>query len=266
MKTTHKQNSISRQLSEKLYAALEMERRIIGIKLLRTEEAYRSIDIKELNGSINYCQMAAAASRGHAIKSNQQHVKCSSGIRSLGFDHTDSLNSQGENWVRLGLYENPEVSRRVRGRIEYIAEKTHGILLQPLEFYDDIPDIIMIVTTPYNVMRLTQGYAYHYGNPEEINMIGNQAICLECTAFPYVTGNINISTLCIGTRHQAGWKDTEMAVSIPGSKFVNTVEGVMATINIMESDAKKKAIEERAKKAGIEIGEIKYHYNYYMEC
>lgn len=253
-------------MAKMLYAALDMQRSIIGVKLLTTEQSYQEADAKEPLKPINYCQMVAAASKGKAIKSTQAQIKCSSGIRVLGFDHTDVNNAEGENWIRLGLYKDPDVSRKVRDRIPNIPEKTYGIVVQPLEQYEEIPDVIIIVTDPYNVMRLTQGYAYHHGESKSVSMMGNQAVCLECTAAPYVNDEMNISTLCIGTRHQAGWKGSEMAIGIPGSKFRDTVDGVMATINSMESDAKKARIESELQKAGITHEELRYHYNYYMDC
>ena len=64
----------------------------------------------------------------------------------------------------------------------------------------------MIAANPFNVMRIVQGYAYHYGMLKNVNMIGNQAICLECTARPYVLKDMNVSVLCIGTRHRLAGK------------------------------------------------------------
>lgn len=263
MTTMHRQNNSFQALVQTLYAALDMDRRIIGVKLFHSKSGYQSVNAKELLRPINYCQMTAAASRGNAIKSTRSKINCASGIRVLGFDHTDTCNATGENWIRLGMYKNPDTSREVRGRIGNIPEQTYGIAVQPAEHYETVPDVIMIVTTPYNIMRLTQGYGYHHGEAKNISMVGNQAICLECTAAPYLNDEINISALCIGTRHQAGWKDTEMAIGIPGSKFADVVDGVLATINIMESDAKKNQIEEKMKKAGIDFLPMRYHYNYY---
>ncbi|MGC4018133.1 MAG: DUF169 domain-containing protein [Muricomes sp.] len=243
-----------------------MERSIIGVRLFHTDEDYQNAEARELSRPINYCQMVAAASRGNAIKSKQDHIKCVSGIRVLGFDHTDLKNSAGENWTRLGLYKDAGISKNVRSRISNIPEQTCGILVQPLEKYTGMPDVVLIVTSPYNIMRLTQGYGYHYGEAKQMNMAGNQAVCLECTAAPYVNQDINISSLCIGTRHRAGWKDTEMAVGIPMSKFADIVDGVMQTVNIMESDAKKEQIEKKLIASGIKYEPIRYHYNYYMDC
>lgn len=266
MKKIPRQNKSCEYLGRTLYAMLEMERSLVGVKLIREQEEYDRIEIEELKTPINYCQMAASASRGNRVKAAKEHIKCSSGIRVLGFDPTDNKNSSGENWIKLGMYKEPEVSQKVRGRIDNIPDGTYGILLQPLENYLEMPDIILIVTSPYNIMRLTQGYGYYYGEAKQISMVGNQAICLECTAAPYVNDDINLSSLCIGTRHQAGWKDTEMAMGIPGSKFADVVDGVMATCNIMESDEKKKKIEEKLHQAGIDYEKIRYRYNYYMDC
>lgn len=266
MKKMPRQNKDCKYLSDMLHALLEMERSLVGVKLIRDKGEYDGIKIKELKVPIHYCQMAASASRGHRVKATKEQFHCSSGVRVLGFDHRDDKNSNGENWVNLGLYGEKEVSQAVRKRIDFIPEGTYGILLQPLEEYVEIPDIVLIVTTPYNIMRLTQGYGYYYGEAKQISMVGNQAICLECTAAPYVNQDINISSLCIGTRHRAGWKDTEMAMGIPGSKFADVVDGVMATLNIMESDEKKKRIEKALEEAGILHEKIEYRHNYYMDC
>lgn len=114
-------------------------------------------------------------------------------------------------------------------------------------------------------MRIIQGYAYFYGMPKAIRMIGNQALCLESTARPYVAKDMNVSMLCIGTRHRAGWKDDEMAIGIPREQISNVIEGLLATLNQMESDCNKKNIEEKLKEKNISF-DIRYGCNYYMDC
>lgn len=96
-------------------------------------------------------------------------------------------------------------------------------------------------------------------------MIGNQAICLECTARPIGVKDMNTSMLCIGTRHRAGWKDDEMAVGIPGEQFASVVNGLISTLNQMENDSNKKIIDQKFQEKNISF-EIRYGYNYYMDC
>ncbi|MBO5460448.1 MAG: DUF169 domain-containing protein [Ruminococcus sp.] len=249
----------------KLYCALELERSAVGVKLLRTEEEYKNAEAISLKKPINYCQMVAAATKGNCIKAKKGDFKCKSGERVLGIDPADLKNSHGENWARLGLYQDAEVAGTVRKELVYLTAPCYGVVLAPIEKMKDLPDVVILVVNPYNSMRLIQGYAYSYGMPKSINMIGNQAICLECTARPIGVNDMNISMLCIGTRHRAGWKDDEMALGVPGEQFVNVVNGIMSTLNQMENDSNKKIIEQKFQKKKIPF-EIRYGYNYYMDC
>lgn len=249
----------------KLYCALELGRSAIGVKLLKTEEEYEDIEAISFKRPINYCQMVAAATKGNCIKARKEDFKCKSGVRVLGIDPTDLMNSQGENWVHLGLYRDAEVSRTVRKELVYLTDPCYGVVLAPIEKMKDFPDVVILVVNPYNSMRLIQGYAYTYGMPKSINMIGNQAVCLECTARPIGVKDMNVSMLCIGTRHRAGWKDDEMAIGVPGEQFASVVNGLMSTLNQMENDVNKKIIDQKFQKKNISF-EIRYGYNYYMDC
>ena len=46
---------------DKLYCALELERKVVGINFLATEDDYDKADGIALKKTINYCQMIAAA-------------------------------------------------------------------------------------------------------------------------------------------------------------------------------------------------------------
>ena len=249
----------------KLYASLDLSRKAAGVKLIETEAEFQSIDAVFPQKPIRYCQMVKGACAGHSIKANAGSFSCQSGPRVLGINPADEKNSHGENWARLGLYSSQELSAKVRAGLSYSQQPMYGVLVQPLEKYETPPDVALIVTNPYNIMRITQGYAYSYGMPENINMLGNQAVCLECSARPYVTQDMNISLLCIGTRHLAGWGKDEMAAGIPASQFSKVVDGICQTINIMEDDESKKRIAANFEECKIPF-DVKYQYNYYKDC
>lgn len=250
---------------DKLYCALQLERKAVGVKFFQTEEAYENAKGITLKNPINYCQMVAAVTKGTAIKAKKEDFKCQSGPRVFGMDSGDPKNNHGENWARLKLYNSPELSREVRDGLTYMEEGYTGVALAPIEQWEDFPDVVVIVTNPYNSMRIIQGYAHFYGMPENIRMIGNQAVCLECTARPFAVKDMNVSMLCIGTRHRAGWKDEEMAIGIPKEQFTNVVDGLMGTLNQMENDKNKKIIDAKLKEKDIPF-DIRYGYNYYMDC
>ncbi|MDO4312022.1 MAG: DUF169 domain-containing protein [Eubacteriales bacterium] len=250
---------------DKLYCSLELGRRIVGIKLLKSPDEFEQADAVRLKGAINYCQMVAAAVRGNRIKAKDENFLCRSGARVLGIDPADPKNSRGERWAQLGLYKDEDLSGNIRKELVYSEEKQYGVLVSPIEQMDDFPDVVQIIANPYNCMRIVQGYAYHYGMPKSVNLIGNQAVCLECTGRPYVLKDMNLSLLCIGTRHRAGWNDDEMAVGIPGEQIADVADGLIRTINLMENDQNKAVIEKKLREKNIPL-EIRYHYNYYMDC
>ena len=56
-----------------------------------------------------------------------------------------------------------------------------------------------------------------------------------------------------------------MAIGIPKEQFADVVTGLMSTLNQMESDSNKEIIEKKLKNKNIPF-EIRYGYNYYMDC
>jgi uncharacterized protein (DUF169 family) len=139
----------------------------------------------------------------------------------------------------------------------------YGIAVQPLEEYDAEPDVVLMVTNPYNAMRIMQAYTYAFGYNTSLKMAGNQAICSECTAFPFERNDINVSLLCSGTRFKAKWKDEELALGMPLNRFPSVVEGLYATLDPIEPDHKKREIEKRFEAQGRTGPAIHYGRNYY---
>lgn len=248
----------------KAYACLELERRIVGINLFAAKEDFDAAQGKHPVTDMNYCQAIAAATNGHCIKLEYRTFRCQGGLKALGVSHEDPLNSHGENWCRIGLYDGPERSREIREGLDFLRQDTFGVQISPAESLTNAPDVAIVVGTPYVMMRVSQGYAYHHGFPKSLRFIGNQAFCVECTTRPYITDDINFSMLCIGTRHQAQWKDYEAAVGMPGKMFSVVVDGIWQTVNIMENDENKAKIGSKADAAGLDLS-VRYHYNYYMD-
>lgn len=247
------------------YALLNLDRKIAGVHLVKSEDEFEKMPGVVTKKPMNYCMMVAGATRGHVIKAKEENIKCRSGVRVLGINPADPMNSNGENWTRLGLYKNCEISQKVRKELAYVTEKSIGVVVGEASQLKKA-DVFIIVTNAYNCMRILQGYAYSYGMPHNINMLGNQALCLECTARPYVTKDINVSMLCIGTRHRANWGDNEMAVGIPAEMFDNVIDGIYQTANIMESNENKKVIGEKFQELPDDKIKLQMNYNYYMKC
>jgi uncharacterized protein (DUF169 family) len=247
----------------RLNCALDLARKAVGIKFLHTEEEYRLADAKPVTAPINYCVMVRLATQVRALKAIGNNLACLAGARALGLKEIDAYHRSGQNGKKLGLYHDMPTAKRTRDGMSYCDHQAFGIMVKPLEDYDSEPDVVIMVSHPYNIMRIVQGYSYYSGIQSAFKMTGNQAICSESTAYPYLSKDINVSLLCIGTRHKAGWGDHELAVGFPISLFNKIVDGVMNTVNIMEDNQKKKVIEKKLLENEIDDLEIKYDSNYY---
>lgn len=247
-----------------LNCALELSRKIVGVKFLFDEQEFQAAEARTVRCKMNYCVMVKLAANGTGFKATGADLACVAGGRALGLIEIDDLHRSGQNGRNLGLYADLSTAKSVRDRMTYCTHRAYGVVIKPLEDFRDQPDVVLMVTSPYNAMRLVQGYSYHHGLHATFQMTGNQAICSESTALPYLTNDINVSLLCIGTRHRAGWQDNELAVGFAFSHLQTVTQGVMDTINIMDSDEKKMGIERKLRENGITEPVVRYHCNYYM--
>jgi len=200
---------------------------------------------------------------GNAVKASVENFGCQSSARALGVLEVDEMVSSGRHYRRLGLYQDLATSKNVQKNMTMCQHKAYGVMIKPVEEYDEKPDVVLIITKPYNAMRIIQGYTHIYGCHISYKMVGNQAVCSECTAYPFESNNINVSLLCSGTRFMAGWGDDQMGIGFPFNRFTSIVEGLYATLNLTEPNDKKSAIESRLKEQGRTDLEIEYDKNYY---
>ncbi|KNF08395.1 hypothetical protein CLPU_7c00230 [Gottschalkia purinilytica] len=118
------------------------------------------------------------------------------------------------------MYNSLCNSKLVQKDITYINHEIYGLEIRPLKDFIEKPDIVIMITNPYQSMRIIQGYTYQLGVHKNIKIAGNQVFCSECTATPYESNDLNISMLCSGTRYFAKWDNNEMTIGIPYNKQV----------------------------------------------
>jgi len=262
----------NKKLVLQLNNALELKRHIVGIKFLYTEKEFEDAEAKSLKGFLPYCVMVKSASLGHSIKASRYEFGCNGSALSLhAFDADTELNADKEPgyfksgksyFERLKIYKTMDSARKTAEAITICNRKLYGIMAKPLKEYKEEADVVIIVTTPYNIMRLVQGYNYEYGTNCNFKMGGNQAICSETTAYPYESGEINVSALCSGTRMLCQWGRDELSMGIPYHKLADIVNGVYQTINMLERDSDKRRIEENMNRTNQNIIDIEYGKNY----
>ncbi|MFH0780974.1 MAG: DUF169 domain-containing protein [Pseudomonadota bacterium] len=248
---------------DKVHCALALKRKIVGVKFLFDQEEFKQAEARPLTTKMPYCVMVKRAMLGNDIKAVLKDFGCLASARALGIIKPDDFFSSGRHYNRLGLYQNLTVSKNIRRNMTICQHQAYGAMVKPLENFTTEPDTVLMVCTPFEAMRLIQGYTHQFGYSSNFKMAGNQAICSECTAYPFESGNINISMLCAGTRFMAGWKEEELAIGLPFHLFVPLVKGLWQTLNPTETDPKKKNIEARLTQSKRNDLTIEYGKNYY---
>lgn len=252
-------------LLNNLTSVLEIKRGLVGIKFLSDKKSFDAAYGKQTNNKMTYCVMVKVAMSNVALKITLDNISCRGARNVLGL--TEPLDSfiSGESGKALGLYCDLDTSKNVADAMTRLEKRYYGIQIMPLNNFTEAPDVVIIVTSPYNVMRLLQGYGYYNGIKKTCSVSGNQAFCSELTAGPMVNAEVNFSMLCSGTRFWCGWGKEEMGISIPYQHFNDIVDGVMNTLNATEPYSDKLRIVEKLKEKNVTMSvdtSQSYYYKY----
>lgn len=250
---------------QKACAVLETDRGIVGVKLVRTMEAYNFYKARDIAKPLAYCVCVKSAMHGAALKFTARTSGCMGSTRALGLEKPGNDFLDGGEGCMLGLFIDKALAGGVARKMAINNTPIHGVIVKPLELFETAPDVVLIVTDTKNLMRLIQGYTYMYGMQANFNMTGNQAVCVESTVYPMQTGRMNVSMFCSGTRYLAKWKNTEAMAGIPFDKFDGVIEGVRQTVNPVEMNDRKRVIETKLHAAGFFDMAIVYDRTYYTD-
>ena len=86
----------------------------------------------------------------------------------------------------------------------------------------------LIITEPVGGMKLAQTIVYSSGNKVRPNFAGIQSLCGDALANPFITGGVNFTLGCDGSRNAADIKDNEMTIGISGEKLEEVISNLQA--------------------------------------
>lgn len=246
---------------KKMMIALGLKRMIVGVNFLFDEDEYNASSMDEFTGKISFCMMVKHACDGDAFKYRKENFGCRCAVEALGVDKEFDCVKSGERYYATRLYESLAVAKKTQEDVVRIDHKAIGIEVAPLKDMEKA-DIVIIIADCYQMMRILQGYVYKNAVPQNIRMAGNQGICSDLAARPFLTNDFNISLLCSGTRKRCKWGKDELGAGMPVQMFDQITEGVIQTLNLTEYKEEKDAISARMKDKN-EIGiEIDYDIHY----
>jgi uncharacterized protein (DUF169 family) len=188
----------------------------VAVKLARSREEIPP-GMAEEKEVLRHCQMVNKARKESLVFSaTADKHQCNGGAWALGLrEITPSLRS-GEFYFKLGKFESMAACKRTMEQIPHLRTgETYATLYAPLEKAPFTPDVVLIVTSPRNMLKLAQASLFRLGGRIGSEMAGIQSVCADATASPYLSGKANYSLGCDGSRKFSGIADDEMVMGIP---------------------------------------------------
>lgn len=265
MSWTNKFKLNTEELNEILNISLDLKRSPVGVRFLFTKEDYENSNSDSRTGTIVYCTAIRNAMNGESLKLKEENFACIASAMALGIaDISEEFTSGCRNCDKK-VYEDLTVSRQIAKNMVFCKHKAYGVEIKPLsKFTKHNPNVVILVTYPYNLMRIVQGYAYKFGHLKNLHLGGMNAICQELTSFVHEENTLNISSLCSGTRAVSQWDDSELGIGIPFNKLQEISFGILDTINVMDNNNHKKIIQNKLLNSEIlEDFNVELNSNYY---
>jgi len=212
------------EASESLKKILNLKGSPVAIRFAPTK-ADIPAGIPELDKTIRHCSMVnLARMEGKIFYAPAGRHECNGGAWSLGLKEITPTLKNGEFYFKLGKFDSDAACKRTIERIPHLdTGETYATLYAPLETTPFSPQVIVIVTTPRNMLKLAQSMLFRLGGRICAEFAGIQSVCADATAQTFLTGQPNFSMGCDGSRKYSGIGDDEMVMGFPAEMLPELV-------------------------------------------
>lgn len=244
--------------------ALGLENKILGLRFLVLEKEYNDSLAEEHKG-LSLCSLVKLACQGKSVKCNASTIGCDDAAYAMGLKEVPEYVYSGRKEYEDRKYLSKSIAFQVQNEKKYIPQKIYGAIISPLEEIEN-PDLVIVIATAKDMMRLTQGYSRYYGVNKNLLSIGVQGICSELVSKPFMNNDLNVSLLSNCCRKLTDFSAGCMGASFPIHLAENIFKGILETVNLTENNIPKKKILERLDSPD-ELGfEIVMNYDYAIQA
>lgn len=231
------------EIAHALRTVLLLASEPVGVRVIRDPREYARCTAPSPSEPLHYCAAVRRATHGESLKLALGDINCDTSPRTLGLEAGFFDDGFIQSYVTGGLYADRVQADLVLSSVAVLPPRTVGVLIRPLAEFDAThpPDVALLSMSPYAAMRLTQAAAFR-GHRVRSESIGMHGICAECTSQPILTDQVSVSLLCSGTRHVAGWEETELAAGVPATLLPDIVDGLWDSVRRYECDDRKSRI------------------------
>lgn len=129
----------------------------------------------------------------------------------------------------VGRFRTPEVAKTaIEDMTALQPPDTKGVFFFPPGFVeaDITPDVVVMSIRPVELTRLIQAYQYNTGKRVTGSMGSVRVVNSDLIVRPFLTGEINVSTYCVGARLIGKHEGDRLGIGFPWKDFVITAKGM----------------------------------------
>jgi len=215
------------QSSEILRMLLKMKGSPVAIGFATTKDDIPP-GMTEIDKAIKHCMMVSLArNEGRIFYSTAEKHECQGGAYALGLKPLTPTLKSGQFYYKLGKFSSITSSKRTMDSVPHLPTgDTYATMYAPLEKTPFNPQVIIIVTNPWAMLKLAQASLFHLGGRKHAAFSGIQSVCSDSVAQTYLSGEPNFSLGCDGSRKFSGIPDDEMVMGFPAEMLPEIVDGV----------------------------------------
>ena len=215
------------KLGNELVDLLKLETSPVAVALVQKDSEVPE-GFNRIENPTRHCQMINNVrhdgSQFYALVDDHQ---CGGGASFLGYKELGEALASGEMYFKLKRFDTLESAKRTMEMVPRLeAGSTKAILYAPLDKAQFVPDVIVIITNPKQVMQLSQALIHKEGGRIEASFAGIQSLCADGVVIPYQQDKVSVSVGCGGSRKYAGVEEQEMIIGIPAARLADMVESL----------------------------------------
>ncbi|MDR2855177.1 MAG: DUF169 domain-containing protein [Methanomicrobiales archaeon] len=172
---------------------------------------------EELSENMRHCQMVGLArDEERSFFARREVHSCAGGAWSLGLAPLTKSLESGEFYFKLGKFESASSCKRTIANVPALASgSVHATMYAPLGSAPFAPAVVVLTAEPAFMLKLAQAYLFKFGGRIESSFAGIQSVCADAATFPYMSGKVNISLGCDGSRKFSSIAKEYMVAGMP---------------------------------------------------
>lgn len=213
---------------QEMIECLKLKTSPVAVKLISKGGAIPA-GINKVDEVMTHCQFVDRVRRtGEEFYTLSEDQMCKIGSGTLGLNEVPPEVPSGESYYNeFGLFSTQGAARRTVEKVPILPPNSNeAIIYSPIENASFVPDVVVFICNPKQVMILIQSYMYKNGGRLETSFVGAQSLCAEGVVQTYKEGKIGVGVGCLGSRTFTKMEEEEMIMGIPVELLDDVVSGL----------------------------------------